>query len=99
MIALLVTIDIKPEYKDRFMEELMLDAKGANDVEPGCLRFDVLQDNEDSNRVHLYEVYRGRGSDSGAPGSPALREVAGHDEGLAGEALLADALHQRLSLG
>lgn len=58
MIALLVTIDIKPEYKERFMEELMLDAIGANDVEPGCLRFDVLQDNEEPNRVHLYEVYK-----------------------------------------
>jgi len=58
MIALLVTIDIKPEYKERFMEELMLDAIGANDVEPGCLRFDVLQDNEAPNRVHLYEVYK-----------------------------------------
>ena len=41
MIALLVTIDIQPEFKERFMEELLLDAKGANDDEPGCMRFDV----------------------------------------------------------
>ena len=54
MIALLVTIDIQPEFKERFMEELLLDAKGANDEEPGCLRFDVIQDSEDPNRVHLY---------------------------------------------
>ena len=58
MIALLVTIDIQPEFKERFIEELLLDAKGANDDEPGCLRFDVIQDSEDPNRIHLYEVYK-----------------------------------------
>ena len=58
MNVLLVTIDIKSGYKKQFMEELELDAIGANNDEPGCLRFDILQDNEDSNRIHLYEVYR-----------------------------------------
>ena len=25
--------------------------------EPGCFRFDILQNQEDPNRFHLYEVY------------------------------------------
>ena len=58
MKVLLVTVDIKPEYKERFMEEILLDAEGSNNNEPGCLRFDVIQDTEDPNRIHLYEVYR-----------------------------------------
>ena len=58
MKVLLVTIDIKPEYKERFMMEILLDAEGSNNNEPGCLRFDVLQDSEDVNRIHLYEVYQ-----------------------------------------
>lgn len=28
--------------------------------EPGCRRFDVLESNEDENRIILYEIYRDR---------------------------------------
>ena len=76
MIALLVTIDIQPEFKERFMEELLLDAKGANDDEPGCLRFDVLQDSEDPNRVHLYEVYKDDAAIAAHREAPHFRQVA-----------------------
>jgi autoinducer 2-degrading protein len=58
MIALIVTINIKPAFKKQFMDSLMGDAKGSNEDEPGCMQFDVLQDNEDPNRIHLYEVYK-----------------------------------------
>ena len=58
MIALMVTINIKSGHKDEFMASMFDDARGSNNDEPGCLRFDVLQDNEDENRIHLYEVYR-----------------------------------------
>ena len=58
MIALIVTINIKPGFKEQFMESMMGDARGSNNDEPGCLRFDVLQDNEEENRIHLYEVYQ-----------------------------------------
>ena len=36
----------------------MDDAKGSVGDEPGCLRFDVIQDSEDPDRIHLYEIYR-----------------------------------------
>jgi autoinducer 2-degrading protein len=58
MLALLVTIKIKPGYRDAFVESLLDDASGSVTDEPGCLRFDVLQDNADPNRIFLYEVYR-----------------------------------------
>ena len=58
MIALMVTIQIKPGHKEAFMASMFDDARGSNNDEPGCLTFDVLQDNEDENRIHLYEVYR-----------------------------------------
>ena len=58
MIALIVTINIKPGFKEQFMASLEGDARGSNNDEPGCLRFDVLQDNEVENRIHLYEVYQ-----------------------------------------
>jgi (4S)-4-hydroxy-5-phosphonooxypentane-2,3-dione isomerase len=58
MLALLVAIKIKPGYRDQFITALMGDARGSVGNEPGCLRFDVLQDNENENRIYLYEVYK-----------------------------------------
>ena len=58
MIALIVTFQIKPEHREAFMESMFGDARGSNNDEPGCLRFDVLQDSEDPNRIFLYEIYR-----------------------------------------
>ena len=58
MQALVVTIQIKPEHREAFMEAMLDDARGSVQNEPGCLRFDVIQDAEDPNRIHLYEVYR-----------------------------------------
>lgn len=57
MIAVFVTIQIKPGFKDRFMDALFDDARGSINNEPECYRFDILQDDEDPNRIHLYEVY------------------------------------------
>ena len=58
MIALMVTINIKPGHKDAFMASMLDDARGSNKDEPGCLRFDVLEDNDNPNQIHLYEVYQ-----------------------------------------
>jgi (4S)-4-hydroxy-5-phosphonooxypentane-2,3-dione isomerase len=56
MLSLLVTIKIKPGYRDAFVESLMGDARGSVNDEPGCLRFDALQDTADPNCILLYEV-------------------------------------------
>ena len=58
MIALLVTIRIQPPHREAFMEAMLDDALHSVQDEPGCLRFDVLEDPDDPNRIFLYEVYR-----------------------------------------
>ena len=57
MIAIIVTIQVKPGFRDRFIEATHGDALGSVSDEPGCFRFDVLQDDSDPNRIHLFEVY------------------------------------------
>ena len=58
MYVLVVTIKIKPGYKDAFMEAMLGDAVGSVSDESGCYRFDVLQDKEDDNTIYLNEVYK-----------------------------------------
>ena len=58
MYVIVAPIQIKPGYKDRFVEEMISDARGSVNDEPGCLRFDVIQDANDPNRIWLYEVYK-----------------------------------------
>src|SRR5438270_5713436 len=58
MYALFATIHIQPERRDAFIAEMLGDARGSVGNEPGCFRFDVLQDDKDPNAIYLYEVYR-----------------------------------------
>ena len=58
MRVIIATLRIKPDDRDAFLEAIAEDARGSVHDEPGCLRFDVLQDQEDPNRIHLYEAYR-----------------------------------------
>jgi (4S)-4-hydroxy-5-phosphonooxypentane-2,3-dione isomerase len=58
MRALMVTIKIKAGHHDAFMDAMLSDARGSVYDEPGCLRFDILQDAREPNTIYLYEVYR-----------------------------------------
>lgn len=58
MYVLIVPIQIKEGFKDQFIEATLLDAQGSVRDEPGCMRFDFIQDPTDANRVWLYEVYK-----------------------------------------
>ena len=57
MVSLFVTINVKSEHVDEFANASFGDAQGSVRDEPGCFRFDILQNSEDPNRFHLYEVY------------------------------------------
>ena len=57
MISIFVTIQIKPGFADQFREASLGDSQGSVRDEPGCFRFDILQDDSDTDRFHLYEVY------------------------------------------
>ncbi len=57
MYVILAPVQIKPGHKEEFLEAIIGDAKGSVENEPGCRRFDVIQDAGDENRVWLYEIY------------------------------------------
>jgi (4S)-4-hydroxy-5-phosphonooxypentane-2,3-dione isomerase len=58
MVVLHVTVQVKPEHVSEFLEIIRYDAEHSEKDEPGCLRFDVIQDRDDPNRFYYYEVYR-----------------------------------------
>ena len=58
MLVLLVTMQLKSEHRQEFIAAITEDAKGSVQDEPGCVRFDVVQDEGDPNRFYLHEVYR-----------------------------------------
>jgi quinol monooxygenase YgiN len=49
---------VKPEHLAEFLEAVRHDAIHSEKDEPGCLRFDVVQDRDDPNRLYYYEVYK-----------------------------------------
>lgn len=53
----IVTFQIKSEHMKAFMEEMIEHARVSLETEPGCMRYDVLQDTEDPNRCHVFEVF------------------------------------------
>ena len=55
--AVWVQFDVKPGQLSAFLAEAQKDAQGSVSNEPGCHRFDILQDPEVPNRVYFYEVY------------------------------------------
>lgn len=57
MYAILGIITVKREHLDDFVENVAAHARRSL-AEPGCLRFDVLQDSEDPQTICLYEVFR-----------------------------------------
>lgn len=57
MIVFSVHLHIRPEAVDAFREATLLNARGSH-REPGCIRFDALQHEEDPNRFVLYEAWR-----------------------------------------
>jgi autoinducer 2-degrading protein len=58
MLALWVRVRIKPEQRERFLKAIEVDANGSEQDEPGCLRFNVLHDQQDPNVYYFFEVYR-----------------------------------------
>ncbi len=58
MFVLMVTVKVKPEKRQQFLEVIEDDSICSVRDEPGCVRFDVLQDNADPNTYYFYEVYQ-----------------------------------------
>jgi (4S)-4-hydroxy-5-phosphonooxypentane-2,3-dione isomerase len=60
MFAVCVTLQVKPEHVDAFLQATLDNAR-ATRLEPLNARFDVLQAEDDPSRFMLYEVYREKG--------------------------------------
>jgi autoinducer 2-degrading protein len=58
MKALLVSLHVKPDKRDQFLAAAQDDSICSVRDEPGCSRFDVLEDKADANHFYFYEVYR-----------------------------------------
>jgi quinol monooxygenase YgiN len=58
MLALWVKVRVKPEARERFLQAIEVDAIGSERDEPGCLCFNVLQDQQEPNVYYFMEVYR-----------------------------------------
>jgi len=58
MLAIWVKVRVKPELRQRFLEAIEVDALASERDEPGCLRFNVLRDEQDETLYYFFEVYR-----------------------------------------
>lgn len=57
MLVVCVHVHVLPEHRDDFIAATLENARNTV-LEPGNLRFDVIQQLDDPNRFVLYEVYR-----------------------------------------
>ena len=57
MLIVHVHVQVRPERTADFLAATLVNAR-ASLGEPGVLRFDVIQDNDDPGHVVLVEVYR-----------------------------------------
>jgi (4S)-4-hydroxy-5-phosphonooxypentane-2,3-dione isomerase len=58
MLALIVTVKVKPAERERFLSVIEDDAICSVRDEPGCVRFEVLQDRDDQDTYYFFEVYK-----------------------------------------
>ena len=57
MFVMLVKLQVKPELGAEFKAAILTNAALSVERDPGCVRFDVLQQQDDPTQWLLYEVY------------------------------------------
>jgi autoinducer 2-degrading protein len=58
MIAMWVKTRVKPTERERFLKAIEEHTLASERDEPGCVRFNVLQDAEDPDIYYLLEIFR-----------------------------------------
>lgn len=58
MFIILVPIRVDKEYREPYMEALIVNGRASVQTEPGVIRFDIIQDAHDPDVIWIYEVYR-----------------------------------------
>ncbi len=57
MLGAILRFDVKPEHRETFVQAVVEHGRTAVPTEPGTVRFDVIVDQDDANRIFLYEAY------------------------------------------
>ncbi len=57
MFAVIGKVRMKAAHRQAIIDALIADGKGSVENEPGCVMFNVVQDHQDENLLHLFEVY------------------------------------------
>ena len=57
MFIVLVQVEVKPELVGEFTPAILTNAARSVERDPGCVRFDVLQREDDPTKWAFYEVY------------------------------------------
>jgi (4S)-4-hydroxy-5-phosphonooxypentane-2,3-dione isomerase len=57
MFIVLVKVQVKPELTEEFKGAILRNAELSVQRDPGCVRFDVLRQEDDPTRWFFYEVY------------------------------------------
>jgi (4S)-4-hydroxy-5-phosphonooxypentane-2,3-dione isomerase len=57
MFIMLIKLQVKPELVGEFKDAILKNAELSVERDWGCVRFDVLQQQDDPTRWVLYEVY------------------------------------------
>ena len=58
MISIFVTIKIKDGFLEQFRDASFGDSEGSVRDEPGCFRFDILQNSENPQVFHLMKFMK-----------------------------------------
>jgi quinol monooxygenase YgiN len=78
VLVLVVEVQVKPEMRERFLEVIKEDAQHSEEREPGCHRFDVLEDLEKPNTFLYYEVYKDEAALAAHRETPHFKAYAEH---------------------
>lgn len=70
MLVVLVQLTVRRALLGEFERAILANADGARTREPGCVRFDVSQRDDDPSQWLLYEVYRDAGAFEAHRASP-----------------------------
>ena len=57
MYTLFVSLQVRPEKRDLFLAAIAENAEASVRNEPGCHRFDVMEDDKHPNFFYFYEIY------------------------------------------
>ena len=74
MYIIIAPIPINTGHQTEFIDGMQENARGFFNDEPGCLRFDVIQDAGNPNLIWLYEVYEDEAAFQQHAQSPRLKK-------------------------